>query len=633
MGKLGFFTSIGGELLYNFLYLIACLIVIFMLSYQWKLTKDKLYLLNAFLVMFVNLIFTNLSLAHEVFLNIPRSKFWFPVINWNLQALSLIFITWAFLYPSVREKIWLKKYLSYNIFLLLLSFSIITPIWLNSFFRVSHFQDFWGASYYNIWLLLLLAFTLSYLYYSHAPHGTDIFLRLFLGVLLLQQINHFVYLVNPYPVMRHYLVALERPLPLLASFLLVISIYRNIVSSLIQTNKELCLVQQKLNEAYQQLEKKVQERTWEISEKNIELLRFKEFHENILKSLTNGIVVVDNQGIIMAVNRALEDNFRLKARSIIGRPLTQVLPIQSGPDWDNLLAGIISSGNNIQLPKLKYQPKQLPDEIIMNILGQPLKDKENNNIGVVLTLEFITEKVKLEEQIKRSERLAYIGQVAAGVAHEIRNPLNSMSINLQLLKRALSRFSPKTPINVENTFRVMGSEIARLDNIVNDFIQYAKPKRIRLKEKNINDIVEQTISLIRKEASLTNICLKKELDKGLPPVPVDEDRIKQVFLNISINSMQAMARKGGEIRFKTQFCSDNGHQGRVLVRISDCGPGIAKSQQKRIFEPFFSTKDDGIGLGLAIANRIIEEHKGQIAIESRLGKGTTFIISLPSKTG
>ncbi len=632
MENFGFFTSIGGELLYNFLYLVACLIVIFMLSYQWKLTKDKLYLLNAFIVMFINLVFTNLSLAQEVFLNISRSRFWYPVINWNLQALALIFITWAFLYPNVGEKIWLKKYLSYNIFILLLSFSIITPVWLNSFFVVLNFQKFWGAYYYNIWLLLLLSFTITYLYYNRTAYTTDIFISLFLGVLLLQQISHLFFLMDPFPQINNYLIAFERPLPLLASFLLVISIYKSIVSSLIKINRELHLVQNELNESYQQLEKKVQERTWEISEKNIELLRFKEFHENILKSLTNGIVVVDSQGLIMAVNTALEDNFGLKAKNIIGRPLTKMLPIQNPMDWDELLTGTIQSGKNIQLFGLKYQSPKLPEKIIMNVLGQPLKDKENQDIGVVLTLEFITEKVKLEKQIKRSERLAYVGQLAAGVAHEIRNPLNSMSINLQLLKRALSRSASKVPMNTENTFKVIGSEITRLDNIVNEFVHYAKPKRIKLKHKSINDIVEQIVSLIQRQASLISIHLDQELAAGLPLIPVDEDKIKQVFLNISINSMQAMAQKGGEIKFKTRFCSNNGRRGRVQIYISDCGPGIDKAQQQKIFEPFFSTKDDGIGLGLSIAHRIIEEHNGQIAIESKLGRGTTFIISLPSET-
>lgn len=629
--NLGFFTSIGGELLYNFLYLIACLIVIFMLSYQWKLTKDKLYLLNAFLVMFINLVFINVSLAHEIFLNINRSRFWFPIINWNLQALSLMFLTWAFLYPNVGEKVWLKKYLSYNIFILLLSFSIITPAWLNSFFHISHPQEFWGAYYYNIWMLVLLVFTTGYLHHNRVLHKTDIFLQLFLGVLLLGQASHFYSLINPNPGINHYLIALERPLPLLASLFLVVSIYKNIIYSLIQTNKELCLVQNKLNESYQQLEKKVQERTREISEKNIELLSFKEFHENILESLTNGTLVVDSQGIIMAVNRALEDNFKLKAKNIIRRPLSQIFSVQNAPDWDNILAGIINSGNTIKLSDLKYKSPQLSEEIIMNVLGQPLKDKENNNIGVVFTLEFITEKVKLEQQIKRSERLAYVGQLAAGVAHEIRNPLNSMSINLQLLKRSLKRFSADIPINTQKTFNVMGAEINRLANIVNEFVCFAKPKQVKLKKKNINDIIEETINLIRKQASLTNIRLKKELGDDLPLIPVDEDKIKQVFLNVSINSMQAMAREGGEITYKTQFSSSNGHYGRVQVRISDCGPGINASQRQKIFEPFYSTKDEGIGLGLSIVQRIIEEHKGQISVESREGKGTTFIISLPTK--
>ncbi len=630
MNKLVFFTSIGGELLYNFLYLVACLIVIFMLSYQWKLTKDKLYLLNAFIIMFINLVFTNLSLAQEVFLNIGRSRLWYPVINWNLQALALIFITWAFLYPNVGEKNWLKKYLSYNIFLLLLSFTIITPVWLNSFFIIPHLHSFWGVYYYNIWLLLLLSFTIGYLHVNRVTNPTDILLAGFLGVLFLQQASQLFLLLDPFPKISAYLIAFERPLPLLASFLLVISIYKNIISSLININRELCLVQNELNESYQQLEKKVQERTWEISEKNIELLRFKEFHENILKSLTNGVVVVDSKGLIMAVNKALEDNFELKSKNIIGQPLTKMLPIQKPMDVEKLLAGTIESGENIQLFGLTYQSPKVTEKIIMNVLGQPLKDKANQNIGVVLTLEFITEKVKLEEQIKHSERLAYIGQLAAGVAHEIRNPLNSMSINLQLLKRALKRPCANVMHSREGVFKVIGSEINRLDNIVTEFVHYAKPKRMRLKKKNINDTVEQIISLIKKQASLVNIQLKQKLGDGLPLIPVDEDKIKQVFLNIGINSMQAMAKNGGEICFSTLFCPENGSQGQVQISISDCGPGIDETKQQKIFEPFFSTKDSGIGLGLSIAYRIIEEHNGQISIESKLGRGTTFIIRLPA---
>ncbi len=625
MQRLDFFTSIGWELLYNFLYLIACLIVISMLSYQWRLTKDKLYLLVAFLVMLLNLIFTNISLAHEVFLHIKRSRFWFPVINWNLETLSLIFVTWAFLYPTVGKKIWLKKYLSYNIFLFILSFSIITPIWLNSFFILPHFHDFWGAYYYNIWLLLLLAFTICYLHFNHIAYRGDLFLRLFLGVLFLQQASHLIYLLNPYPWIRGYLVAVGRPMPLVSSFLLVMSIYRNIVSSLIKTNQELSLVQHKLNESHQQLEKKVAERTHELSDKNIELLRFKEFHENILTSLTNGIMVVNSNGLIMAVNKALEDNFQISSQRIIGRSLNEVLPVENNLVWHDLLADITSTGKNIHLPNLKYKSKRLGENIIMNALAQPLKDKENKNIGVVLTLDFITERVKLAAQVEHSKRLAYVGQLAAGVAHEIRNPLNSMSINMQLLKRSVKHFSAQLPDNISKTFKIISSEILRLDNIVNEFLSFAKPKRIKLKNKNINDIVEQTISLINQQASLGKICLKAELDQSLPTILLDEDRIKQVFLNIGLNSMQAMSQNGGELKFETIYYSKK----KIVIKISDTGQGIAESQQRKIFEPFFSTKNSGIGLGLSIAQRIIEEHQVQIIIQSKLGVGTVFIIDLP----
>ena len=163
MGSLSFFTSQGGELLYNFFYFAACLIVILMLFYEWQRTgtRDKLYMFYAFVVMLVNLIFTNLSLAQEIFFGKTRSYFWFPIITWNLKALSLIFITGAFIYPVAHKQLWLKKYLSYNIILLAFSFCVVTPIWLNQYFDVRNYNLFWGAYYYNTWLCLILLMTIT----------------------------------------------------------------------------------------------------------------------------------------------------------------------------------------------------------------------------------------------------------------------------------------------------------------------------------------------------------------------------------------------------------------------------------------------------------------------------------------
>ncbi len=548
MSSLTFFISKGGELLYYFCYLVSCMLVIFMLFYEWRRTgtRHNLYLLYAFAVMLINLFFSNVTLAQEIFFNFPRSNFWYPIITWNLQALSLIFITGAFIYPVAHKKSWLQKYISYNIIILVFSFFFITPLWLNSYFAIQNYNQFWGAYYYNTWLCLLLAVTVTYLHFSGAKLYPDILLRAFLGLLLFNQVIKLWVIVFPNTVFLDYLIFIERTLPLAASFLLVMTIYKSIVHSLVESNQKLDIIRQQLDQSNQGLEKKVLERTWEISEANKEILRFKEFHENILESLTNGILAVGSDGRIMALNRAAENNLKVKNSVVAGKELKTVFPPPEGVKWEELIEEVVSSGREIVLNKLYCNLPQLEEEVVVNVIGQPLKDKELHKIGVVLTLEFITEKVLLEDKVKRTEKLAYMGEIAAGVAHEIRNPLNSISINLQLLRRTLLKDKDKNEnTDYLNRFKIISSEISRLDGIVNEFIQFARPKKIKLQKKNINKIMESILALIAEQAALARVVLNKELDRQIPSSQLDESQIKQVLLNISINSMQAMPRGGG----------------------------------------------------------------------------------------
>ncbi|MBI5789399.1 MAG: PAS domain-containing protein [Candidatus Schekmanbacteria bacterium] len=633
MANLSFFTSRGGELLYNFFYLAACLIVIVMLFSEWKRTgtKDKLYLLNAFVGMLINLIFVNLSLASEIFFGAPPSYFWYPVITLNLQALTLIFITGAFIYPVAREKLWLKKFISYNLTLQGLGFCIVTPLWLTHYYVLRDYNKFWGAYYYNIWLFLILATTVLYLHFYAAEYYQDTLLRVFLGILLLNQGLSVWKIFFPDRQFTAYIILIERTLPLAASFTLVLTIYKSIVSSLIKAYESLDITSRELDQANQELEKRVLIRTMEISETNKELWRFKEFHENVLESLTNGILVVNSDSRIMAVNRAALNNFHLKNRLIMGERLALLLPPPNEINWEALCREVINTEKEKRLNKIHFtQPPE--DEIIVNILAQPLKDKELRKIGMVLTIEFITEKIQLESQVRRSEKLAYMGQIAAGVAHEIRNPLNSISINLQLLRRNLLKKEKTLKNPVGERLRIVDEEILRLDGIVNEFLQFARPKKIKRQSQDINRIIDDIISLISEQARQANVTIIKELDKKIPLTLLDEAQIKQVFLNISINSMQAMAPQGGPLVFKTQVMGENGLPAEIVVSISDKGKGMNEKEQKKIFEPFFSSKEDGLGLGLAIASQIIEEHRGAIKFASRLGEGTTFIITVPVVT-
>ena len=626
MTKLDFFTSLGGFLLYNFLYLGGCVIVIFMLSYERRLTqrKDTVYLLSAFVVTLINLLFVNTSLCLEILYNFqPSSYYFYHIFNWNLEALSIIFITWAFLFPLVREKQWLKKYFTYNIFTLIVTLSIIIPFWPKHSLQPGEVIGFWGNFFYNIWLLGILGFTIFYLHH-HSRKLPNIFVRIFLAILFLVQATHLVtFSIGP----SHILKTVEHFLPALASFTLIIAIYKNITINLMSTNAKLIETQGKLNLANRDLEAKVQKRTSELLEKNIELLRFKEFHENVLQSLTNGILVTDAKCKIMAANHAMESNLKVEVDNLIDNDFYHIFPAKQG--WRKILQDILEEGRNIRLNQLSFQPRHMDEEVIVNVLGQPLKDKEENNIGSVLIMEFITDRIRLEEKMKRSQQLALMGQIAAGVAHEIRNPLNSLSINLQLINRAIrkSKIEPKN--NVSHLFEVVNDEINRLDGIVNEFISFARPPQMHLLPKNINDLVEGVARLIKKETDLANIRLKIETDPNIPFVALDEGQMKQVLLNICYNAIQAMSNQGGgELTIKTGIEKSTGSEGVWLI-VSDTGSGIPEQRQQKIFEPFYSTRKDGLGLGLAIAHRIMEEHNGFISLSSQAGEGTQFTLTLP----
>lgn len=624
MIKLDFFTSLGGFLFYNFLYLGGCIIVIFMLCYEWRLThrKDTAYLLSAFIVTLINQFFVNSSLCLEIFFNSRfRYSSLFHLINWNLEGLSIIFITWAFIFPQVRESQWLKKYFSYNIFTLIIALSFVTTLWPKDMKTLSHI--FWADYFYSIWLLGILGFTIFYLHYN-LKKLPDMLVRTFLGILFLAQATHLVILVSgPNQVLN----TIEHFLPALASFTLILAIYKNITINLMTTNTKLIETQEKLNQANRVLETKVRERTMELSEKNIELLRFKEFNENVLQSLTNGIIVTDANGKIMTANQAMEKNLKVKANSLRNQNFYQIFP--SEQNWKKILQKIVNSGRSVRLDQLSLRPHHLDEDIIVNVLGQPLKDKEAKNIGSVLVLEFITERIRLEEKMKRSKQLALMGQIAAGVAHEIRNPLNSLSINLQLINRAIRKSKVEPPRKVSRLFQVIDDEINRLDGIVNEFLSFARPPQTHLAEGNLNELVDAVARLIKKEAVLSNIKLEVKTDPTVPPVLMDEGQMKQVLLNICYNSIQAMSdQEKGKLTIQTKREKNNDKE-EVWVNISDTGLGIPEKLQRQIFEPFYSTRDEGLGLGLAIAHRIMEKHKGSISLSSRVGYGTQFTLTLP----
>ncbi len=259
----------------------------------------------------------------------------------------------------------------------------------------------------------------------------------------------------------------------------------------------------------------------------------------------------------------------------------------------------------------------------------PIRDEKGDIIQVLELSQDITEKIRLEKRLVHSEKLASIGEIAASVAHEIRNPLGSIVTALTLLHSP--SHSGGTETEKDKLLDVIKKETKRLNAMLTDFLNFAKPKEPALSPNNINDIIGDTLNILKHSSLLKDgISVKKKLQKDMIKIPLDYDQIKQVIWNITLNAVQAVNGNGELIIVSKHIQSrESKNNGFIQVSISDNGCGIPQDKLNKIFEPFYTTKEGGTGLGLSIANRIVEGHGGHIEIESKNGSGTAFIINLP----
>jgi len=230
---------------------------------------------------------------------------------------------------------------------------------------------------------------------------------------------------------------------------------------------------------------------------------------------------------------------------------------------------------------------------------------------------------EMEDRVQLAERLSSLGQLAAGVAHEIRNPLNAIGMGLQRLKR---EFLPQDESKKEEYVsftELIFKEIRRVNEIIEEFLTLSRPFRLDLKMSSLEELLKHLITLFQEEASSHGIHLKAEIDSGLPFIKMDPERLTQAFINIMKNGIEAMA-KGGVLRVEAHCFKD-----RVEVAVFDSGSGIPPDRMGKIFNYYYTTKEKGVGLGLPIAHRIIEAHNGQLKVESQVGVGTKVTVLLP----
>ncbi|HSR12525.1 MAG TPA: ATP-binding protein, partial [Thermodesulfobacteriota bacterium] len=258
----------------------------------------------------------------------------------------------------------------------------------------------------------------------------------------------------------------------------------------------------------------------------------------------------------------------------------------------------------------------------LQIFTFPLRNREGEVVEVVEYVKDVTAEKELQKQIIHSERLAVVGRMSANVAHEIKNPLGTIVLNAELLEEELKKMTREEPAEALGLLSVIKSEIDRLIEVVEEYLQFARLPVVKLEPGDINEAIADLLLFLREEIADRNILLIEDLGEGLPPVLMDAKQLRQALLNIIKNSFEAM-QGGGKLTLSTRAKGD-----WVEVSVADTGKGIQERDQEMIFTPFFSTKHGGTGLGLSITAHIVKEHRGSIAFESHPGLGTTFTIRI-----
>ena len=330
----------------------------------------------------------------------------------------------------------------------------------------------------------------------------------------------------------------------------------------------------------------------------VDLERSEARHRELVESMPAFVMALDGQGRITIWNRLLERVTGYSRSEMLGNDGTGIVGADERPHDLPLKAG----GSR----KVRWNRAEMlgPD-------GTPILYA----VGID-----VTDEEEILRRLLRAERLAAVGTLAAGLAHEVRNPLNSASLQLTVLERRLARgesAATTTPI-----VGIIGGEIERLEHLVRDFLAFAKPTPLQVRPVDIGQLIEAVAELIRLEAQASRVTVATEAAPSLPPVAGDPERLRQVLLNLTRNAIEAMHGRGGRLTLRAKATKDGG----VDVEVEDDGPGFADNLP--VFDAFFTTKDQGTGLGLSLVHRIVADHGGTVRVTSRPGR-TRFVVSLP----
>ncbi len=353
----------------------------------------------------------------------------------------------------------------------------------------------------------------------------------------------------------------------------------------------------------------------------------RDYYANIIDSVGDGVLVTDRSGVVTLMNPAAEELTGMSRRQVRGHPFR--ILFRESPVLVDMVERTASTGMNISdYENVVLMTGDHPTPV--SAATSPLLVGSGESIGVILILRDLTNVRELERAVRQTDRLSTLGTLAAGLAHEIKNPLGGIKGAAQLLERELDDSS-----EMREYTRIMLKEVSRVNRIVEELLALTSPRKLKQEPINLHQIITDLCTLQRRTADGKKVVIQNKFDPSIPPFLADEELLTQVFLNLIKNALEAVGEVG-LVRIMTRVHADYRmtQQGArrtrmVAVDIADDGPGIPLEQQEQLFTPFFTTKATGTGLGLAICQKIVSEHRGILKVQSTPGKGTVFTVMLP----
>ena len=415
----------------------------------------------------------------------------------------------------------------------------------------------------------------------------------------------YVVLSESYPVVQRSEISSFETFLEIAMFLAIGALFGTLRDNEERRTRDLRQVSVQLEEAYKKLE-----------ERAIQLINIQDYTQSILRSITSGVLTVGPDGSVTTANPAAERMLGMSEFDMVPKPISALFRDDGGigSDVSKVLAGRL--------------PLTMREVTLMTSGGRTVHVQASTSrmravggriLGAVVTVEDVSDVKALTDQLIRADRLAAMGELTAGVAHEVRNPLGVIRASVQLLEDAQCDRA-----RIDEAAAIIKQEIDRLDKVIKALLDFGRPSTPTLVRTDVESVLDDVLLFTKRFATQADVEIVRVQGSELPPVIADPDQLKQVFLNLVTNAVQAMEDGGGMITVTTRDAGDF-----IEVQVADDGPGISREDLGKVFDPFYSKRQGGTGLGLTIVHRIVDEHGGHIEVDSGRS-GTTFTVSLPA---